>query len=705
MGDLTRLVATIELNNVQFKSAVDETKRKKRELKNETRKTGRELNKFSQISRTTARNVAVIQGPLGSVAGRMNSVATIAGSGVGPAMLGVGAAFTLTTYAIYESLTAFAAAERSQLRTQALLKSTGYAAGLTAEQLEDMAFRVGKATLASTDGIRQAQGILLSFKSVQGDTFERAIELSQDLAEVMGTSATSSALQLGKALEDPTVGLTALRRAGVSFTQEQQDMIKQWYQAGEAAKAQGYILDTLSEQIGGAGLGAGGGLAGRADYLTEVWSRLLEKMSDGVAGESAGNFLDTISAGVEGLINIVDPSLESQFNSLYDQRAALQQRINDMEADKSGDQTADAWIDSNVRQLQARADEVEAAYSEVVSKIEARNLERVEAERKGEEAAKLAADERAAEQLTREQEKGDKTLAILQKRLDTESEQMAKAHQDRLDKISQLQVSEEELRRAGFESIDALRAEYRQRELDQYEEEQIVKAERREQEIAAEVEANEERLRQIQKGLDEFQRKKDDADKKAAKKKQDLDAAVADNAISLAKGLFKEGSTAQKLALVAEKTAAVLRIRMKTEEAFMAAMAADPSGVTGAKVRVQGGLALAAVLATGIEGIAHSGLENVPREGTYLLNEGEAVLQPRQNEDLRQFLNDQKGKGGVTPNLQVVVNEAPGVGAELSMTPEGILTIDMVREDLANGGEISRTLGETHGLQPLATRG
>lgn len=62
-------------------------------------------------------------------------------------------------------------------------------------------------------------------------------------------------------------------------------------------------------------------------------------------------------------------------------------------------------------------------------------------------------------------------------------------------------------------------------------------------------------------------------------------------------------------------------------------------------IALAGGAAGAAAGA-GIAGIAHGGLENVPTEGTYLLDKGERVLAPRQNKDLESFM--QGGGGGVT---------------------------------------------------------
>ena len=40
--------------------------------------------------------------------------------------------------------------------------------------------------------------------------------------------------------------------------------------------------------------------------------------------------------------------------------------------------------------------------------------------------------------------------------------------------------------------------------------------------------------------------------------------------------------------------------------------------------------------------MAHNGIDNIPREGTWLLDGGERVLNPQQNTDLTRYLADQK---------------------------------------------------------------
>lgn len=159
--------------------------------------------------------------------------------------------------------------ERQMLRTNAVVEATGQSAGFTADQLREQARALAFATLESTEGVMQAQQVLLTFRSVTGDTFTRATELAQDLATVTGGSLTGSMQQLGRALEDPIQGITALRRSGVSFTDAQRDMIASLVESGDQLGAQNIILDELAQQYGGVARAEAEGLAGAQDTLAQ----------------------------------------------------------------------------------------------------------------------------------------------------------------------------------------------------------------------------------------------------------------------------------------------------------------------------------------------------------------------------------------------------------------------------------------------------
>ena len=82
--------------------------------------------------------------------------------------------------------------------------------------------------------------------------FDRAELASVNLSARLGQDLQSSAIQVGKALNDPIKGVTALQRVGVSFTAQQREQIKAMVEAGNVAGAQGIILGELEKQFGGA---------------------------------------------------------------------------------------------------------------------------------------------------------------------------------------------------------------------------------------------------------------------------------------------------------------------------------------------------------------------------------------------------------------------------------------------------------------------
>lgn len=77
---------------------------------------------------------------------------------------------------------------------------------------------------------------------------------------------------------------------------------------------------------------------------------------------------------------------------------------------------------------------------------------------------------------------------------------------------------------------------------------------------------------------------------------------------------------------------------------------------------------VAGVASTALMGMAHNGMDNIPREGTWLLDGGERVLNPNQNRDLTQYLRNATDAGAGAPalppiNVQVTVEVPPGTSA------------------------------------------
>ncbi|MCH2057880.1 MAG: phage tail length tape measure family protein [Thalassotalea sp.] len=285
--------------------------------------------KFAKSLKGVAQGTAAIDGPLGGVASRisvMNSLFTtgnlaLAGFGAGIAALGMAAVQSLKVFDQYE---------KQQLRTEALVKATGSAAGFTAEQLAKQADEVALNTLASVAGIVEAQNVLQTFKTVSGETFKQAIRLSQDMAATFGGSARDKALQLGKALEDPTTGLNALRRSGVSFTESEKDMIKAMQEAGDLAGAQTLILKKLEEQIGGAGSAEAGGLSGAVDTLGQRWDELMLSFSETSGlGEGVTYVINRIARGMGKFTDKINGNIDrtERLKQLWDEYAKIEEKL------------------------------------------------------------------------------------------------------------------------------------------------------------------------------------------------------------------------------------------------------------------------------------------------------------------------------------------------------------------------------------------
>lgn len=181
-----------------------------------------------------------------------------------------------------ESVSEAEALERQMVRLKAVIEATGGAAGLTADEVNAMAERLGELTLGADDQFRDAAAQLLTFKAVGKDVFETVLELAQDLADSGFGGLEENVTRLGKALEDPAKGLTALVRVGVSFTEQQRQMVAAMQQAGNAAGAQAIILEAVAGQVGGVARAMGDGLSGAADLVAQRFGDLKEQLGGAI---------------------------------------------------------------------------------------------------------------------------------------------------------------------------------------------------------------------------------------------------------------------------------------------------------------------------------------------------------------------------------------------------------------------------------------
>lgn len=189
-------------------------------------------------------------------------------------------------------------AENAQTKLENTFKGMNAASFTTVKQLDKQADALAKATIFDDDSIKEFQTTMLTFGNVTGDVFKESVEVGADMAAFFGTDMQGAAVQLGKALNDPIKGITALSRVGVSFTEEQQAQIKAMTEAGDVAGAQAIILGELEKQVGGT-----------ATALSETTGgQISQAMEDlGEAGESLGTLLLPVFASLaQGLAGFAD---------------------------------------------------------------------------------------------------------------------------------------------------------------------------------------------------------------------------------------------------------------------------------------------------------------------------------------------------------------------------------------------------------------
>lgn len=161
-------------------------------------------------------------------------------------------------------------------QTAAVLKSTGNAARVSQADIEGHADAIEKLSGMDDVAVQSGENMLLTFTNVKdtvanaGDQFgifTRATNIMADMSVALGEQAPQAALQLGKALNDPVKGISALSRVGVTFDAQQKKLIGTYVKHGQTAKAQAVILKELQKEFGGSAKAAGQTLSGQINIL------------------------------------------------------------------------------------------------------------------------------------------------------------------------------------------------------------------------------------------------------------------------------------------------------------------------------------------------------------------------------------------------------------------------------------------------------
>ncbi len=231
--------------------------------------------------------------------------------------------------------------------------------------------------------------------------------------------------RLGKALEDPVEGVTALKRVGVTFSSSQRDMIAAMVETGDVAGAQILILKTLEQQVGGAGEAEAGGLTGAVHHLKSAWGNLLEELArtPGVGGmvETTLKRLTATLDGVRGWFK--GPDISQQVAAKSRELVDAEDRLAEL---RSGSVLWDPSFGLRINQATAAAEAKVARLRAEIDALIARGRAEVDA-------FDAERDQADAGRRQAEQERNAETIAARIKALEAEK---VKAAVDTAEKIA-----------------------------------------------------------------------------------------------------------------------------------------------------------------------------------------------------------------------------------------------------------------------------
>ncbi|MGA6877452.1 hypothetical protein [Acinetobacter sp. AND/436] len=140
-----------------------------------------------------------------------------------------------------------------------------------------------------------------------------------------------------------------------------------------------------------------------------------------------------------------------------------------------------------------------------------------------------------------------------------------------------------------------------------------------------------------------------------------------------------EQSSAYKAMFLMQQAIAIGQAIISTELAATRALELGPIlGIPASTlVRAMGYASVGLIAGQTIAGMAHDGIDNIPKEGTWLLDKGERVVDSRTNADLKNMIANQNNNGP-----QININVPPGYTAEQSRGADGAVTIDIVEKQI-----------------------
>lgn len=209
----------------------------------------------------------------------------------------------------------FRAGEDAARRLEQVLKTTGYAASMSQEDIAKFADDLEKRTGRSATEIQTVAAQLATFTSIGRAEFLKTIVVADDLAATFGGDLQGNLDAVARALDDPIKGFGNLQKRGFALTDQELKRVKAHLAAGESAKAQGIILDNLAKQVNGAAEASNQGLTKALNDLKKQAGDTFKALAESGGLDAAVAALQALTASAKALEENIGP-LTSAFKAL-----------------------------------------------------------------------------------------------------------------------------------------------------------------------------------------------------------------------------------------------------------------------------------------------------------------------------------------------------------------------------------------------------
>ncbi len=335
--------------------------------------------------------------------------------------------------------------------------------------------------------------------------------------------------------------------------------------------------------------------------------------------------------------------------------------------------------------------------------------------------------------LERQFKAGQQRLSALDVQYADEREKLKLSHQQRVEDIENLKLSEQEIEQRGFDSLAAIKAEYKERENEFYADElekfETRQADARQREEDAHKAVEDAKTRKSEQAA----KQRADTEKRIEQSVLSMKFGLASQGLSLIEQTAKQGSFIQKAAFAAQKGMAAAQVYMQGEVAATAALAPPPIGLgpiagvgQATVIRALAAASAGLIMGQAIAGMAHNGIEEVPMyggrsESNWTLKAGERVYTNESarridqmyqatmaiyrqrfaaNDPTMVYQNRMAANGGVASAQpwNIIIYEAePGTNAEID---DEAKVIRIMKKDAMSGGEYFSYISQALGVKP-----